>query len=331
MTEQQRLEELMKRLDRATAEAFLVYVAAIKSPAMIREVERLIAGNRIDDAIRIIDSHLSRFASVIPRNYTRVGESTVTSLEDTVRRLRPRIAISFDPAHPRAAAQMQRQALDLISRIGDDQRTSIRNALVEAFNEGAGPRQAARAYRSAIGLTDSQREAVKRYRSLLERGSVAALERGLADRRYSPGSDTLAARRDYMESLTPADIDRMVEAYERKYVKYRSEVIARTETTETVNAANEEAFAQTMEQAAIGDEYIERTWQYTHDPRTRDSHKTMRTRVVRGMNTRFVTGLGNSALRPGDPALPAEDKIQCRCVCVHRILRAEEVQTGNVS
>lgn len=325
MTERQRLEELMKRLDRATAEAFLTYVLTMKSPAMIREVERLIAGNRIDDAIRIIDTHLTRFASVIPRNYTRVGNSTVTSLESTIRRLQPRIAISFDPAHPRAAAQMQRQALDLISQIGNEQRTSIRNALAEALNDGAGPRQAARAYRSAIGLTDSQREAVKRYRELLERGSVVALERGLADRRYSPRSDTLAARRDYVESLTPADIDRMTEAYEKRYIKYRSEVIARTETTQTINAANEEAFAQTMEQAGIADDYIERTWQYTHDSRTRDSHSNMRTRVVRGMNTRFVTGLGNSALRPGDPALPAADKIQCRCTVTHRILRAEEV------
>ncbi len=325
MTERQRLEKLMKRLDRATAEAFLAYVLTMKSDAMIREVERLISGNRIDDAIRLIDSHLNRFASVIPRNYTRVGESTITSLEDTVRRLRPRIAISFDPAHPRAAAQMQRQALDLISRIGNEQRTSIRNALAEALNDGAGPRRAARAYRSAIGLTDDQRRAVNRYRELLERGSVAALERGLADRRYSPHSDTLAARRDYVESLTPADIDRMVAAYERKYIKYRSEVIARTETTQTINAANEEAFAQTMEQAGIADDYIERTWQYTHDPRTRDSHSKMRTRVVRGLNTRFVTGLGNSALRPGDPDLPAEDRIQCRCTVTHRILRAEEV------
>lgn len=323
--EQRRLEELMKRLDRATAEAFLAYVSVMKSPAMIREVERLIRANQINEAISLIDTHLTRFASVIPRNYTQVANSTVDALEPTIRRLRPRIAISFDPANPRAAAQMQRQSLGLISRIGDEQRTSIRNALTEALNDGAGPRQAARAYRSAIGLTDDQRLAVNRYRSLLEQGSVSALDRGLADRRFAPRSDTLAARRDYVESLTPSDIDRMVDAYERKYIKYRSEVIARTETTQTTNAANEEAFAQVTDQAGIGDEFVERTWQYTRDARTRDSHRNLTVGVVRGLNTPFVTGLGNRAMHPGDPSLPAADLIQCRCVSVHRILRAEEV------
>lgn len=324
-TERKRLEELMKRLDRSTAEAFLSYVATMKSPAMIREVERLIRLNQINEAVNLIDSHLRKFASVIPRNYTRVGESTVTSLESTIRRLRPRIAISFDPANPRAAAQMQRQSLSLISRIGDEQRRSIRNALTEALNDGAGPRQAARAYRSAIGLTDDQRRAVRRYRDLLEAGNVSALDRGLADRRFAPHSDTLAARKKYVEALTPSDIDRMTDAYERKYVKYRSELIARTETTKTVNAANDEAFAQVTDEAGIPDELIERTWQFTRDARTRDSHRNMQAQVVRGLNTPFVTGLGNQARYPADENLPAEDSIQCRCVVTHRILRADEV------
>jgi len=324
-TEQQRLEELMKRLDRATAEAFLAYVATMRSPAMIREVQRLLSVNQIEEAIRLIDTHLTRFASVIPRNYTRVAQSTVESLEPTIRRLRPRIAISFDPANPRAAAQMQRQSLDLVSRIGNEQRTAIRTALTEAFNDGAGPRQAARAYRDAIGLTDDQRRAVQRYRETLERGSVSALDAGLADRRFSPVGTSLADRKAYVEGLTAEDIDRMTEAYQRKYVRYRSEVIARTETTRTTNAANEEAFAQVADQAGIGDELIERTWQFTHDGRTRDSHRNMRVGVVRGLNTPFVTGDGNSALYPCDPSLPASDAIQCRCVATHRILRAEEV------
>lgn len=307
--EQKRLEELMKYLDRATAEAFLAYVSTMKSDAMIREVERLLRLDQITEAISLIESHLRKFATVIPANYTRVANSTITSLEG----IRPRIAITFNPAHPRAASDMSRQSLRLISDISNSQRESIRNALTEAFQEGAGPRQAARAYRDAIGLTETQRQAVNRYRALLEMGNSEALRRRLADKRFN------------LNDLDPSKIDRMVDAYTRNYVKYRSEVIARTETTETLNAANEEAFAQTMEQADIGDDYIERTWQFTHDGRTRDSHRNMTTRVVRGLQTPFVTGLGNRALRPGSPELPAEDKIQCRCTVTHRILRAEEV------
>lgn len=315
----------MKRLDRETAKAFLAYVATMKSVAMIREIERLIAANQVEEAIRIVDSHIRKFASVIPRNYSFVGNDTVASLEPTIRRLRPRIAISFDPAHPRAAAQMERQTLDLISRITDDQRTSVRNALTRAFQDGAGPRQAARAYRDAVGLTAKQHEAVRSYRALLEVGSVDALDRGLADRRYAPRSESLDARRDYVESLTSAEIDRMVEAYERKYIRYRAETIARTETTRTVNSANHEAFVQVMGESDIDDTRIERTWQFAHDARTRDSHRNLQTRVVIGLNTPFVTGLGNQAIVPGDESLPAEDVINCRCTVSHRILTLDEI------
>lgn len=321
MTEQQRLEDLMKRLDRATAEAFAAYVSIMKSDAMIREVERLLAANRVNDAINLVDSHIRKFASVITRNYTTVAESTITANGRYV----PRIAISFNPTHPRAVAQMNRQMLDLIQDISDNQRESIRDALAEAFQNGAGPRQAARAYRDAVGLTRKQLDAVKNYRRLLEAGSAQAFDRGLRDARFGPRDTSITARRAYLDSIDQSTIDKMVDAYEKKYLKYRAEVIARTESTRTVNEANDEAFTQTVEQAGFEDDQIESTWQYTHDSRTRDSHRNMQVRVVRGMNTPFVTGLGNRALRPGDPSLPAEDVIACRCLKTHRILRADEV------
>lgn len=318
--ERKRFEKLMKRLDRATAEAFLAYVATMKSAEVVLEIERLIAAGQIETAIGIVDSHIRKFASVIPRNYTLVGNDTITAVEPFMKRVRPSVAISFNPSHPRAAAQMERQTLSLISRIGNDQRTVVRDALSRSLMDGAGPRQAARAYRDVIGLTPKQVAAVQRYRALLEAGSVDALDRGLADRRYSPRVDTLDARRNYVERLTPAEIDKMVEAYQRKYVKYRAEVIARTETTRTLNEANGEAFAQTLEQAGISDDLVERTWQSSYDARTRDSHREMQDRVVVGMNTQFVTGLGNRADAPGDPNLPAEDVVNCRCVVTYRIL-----------
>src|SRR5690606_36287967 len=118
----------------------------MKSAEVVREIERLIASSNIAEAIALIESHIQKFAAVIPQNYTKVATSTVTHIEPTIRRLRPRVAITFNPAHPRAAAQMQRHTLDLISRIGEDQRTSIRNALSEALQGGANPRQAANAY-----------------------------------------------------------------------------------------------------------------------------------------------------------------------------------------
>lgn len=326
--EEDRLRKLMEYLDRATAEAFLAYVATMKSPTMLREIERLLSANQVEDAIDLANSHIRRFASVIPRNYTRVANEAVEAAVDPVRRIQPRIAVSFDPAHPRAAAAMRSQSLDLISRIGDEQRNSIRNALTEAFSSGAGPKQAARAYQSAIGLTENQRQAVKRYRGALERaqqGTSDILNRGLRDKRFDA-----AVKRAFEtgEALSQADIDRMVAAYERKYVQYRAEVIARTESAKSLNAANHEATEQVIEAAGFEDDYVERTWRFTHDSRTRDSHRNLRVGVVTGQNTRFVTGLGNSALYPLDPSLPAEDIILCRCVVTIRYKTRAEVEAA---
>lgn len=314
MTELERLEKLMKRLDRATAEAFLAYVATMKSPAMIREVERLITSGLIDDAINLVDSHIRKFAAVVPRNYTIVGESTVAAAEGTIRRIAPRIAISFDPAHPRAVAGMQRQSLDLINRIGNEQKAAIRSALTNAFQEGAGPRQAAIAFRDSIGLTEKQLQHVRNFRTVLENLQITeheALSRGLRDRRFDGRIERAIASG---EPLSKAEIDRMVAAYERKYIKYRTEVIARTESTRTLNSANREANLQVIDATGFTDEQVERTWNSTSDSRTRDSHRNMQVRVVTGIDTPYITGLGNRALHPLDNSLPAEDCIQCRCV-----------------
>lgn len=325
MTEHERLEELMKRLDRATAEAFAVYISTMRSDETIREVERLLRLNRINEAIDLVDSHIRKFASVIPRNYALVGNSTAASIEPTIR---PRIAISFDPAHPRAAAQMRQQSLELIREIGTSQRESIRNALTESFAAGDGPRQSARAYRDAVGLTEKQRQAVKNYRTLLETGNTEAFSRGLRDARFGPKDTSAAARSAYLDTLDQSQIDRMVEAYERKYLNYRAETIAQTETTRTLNEANEEAFAQTMEQAGLNDDWIERTWVSTKDKRTRDTHAQMIRRVVIGTQTPFITGGGFQMIRPGAEGAPASEVIRCRCTVIHRIRTAEEVAAG---
>lgn len=327
-SERKRLEELLKELDATTAAAFLEFVRNVRSPAMIREVERLLGVNQIDEAINLIDSHVRKFASVIPRNQTRVGISTVEAAESSIRRIQPRIAISFDPAHPRAAAAMQQQSLDVITRIGGEQKTAIRSALTEAFQEGANPRQAARVYRDSIGLTEKQLQHVKNYRSALQgaqNGVSDILNRGLRDKSFDG-----AVKRAFEsgERLSDAEIDRMVAAYEQRYIKYRSEVIARTESAKSVNAANHEATQQVMEAAGFEDDYIERTWQYTHDSRTRDSHRNLQKGVVIGQNTPFITGLGNSALYPLAGTLPKEDLIQCRCTVTVRYRTREEVEAA---
>ncbi len=85
---------------------------------------------------------------------------------------------------------------------------------------------------------------------------------------------------------------------------YRAERIARTETIRAFNFAHLTAFSQ----AKI--EYHQ--WIATRDDRVRDSHFATNGQVVK-VGEPFTLGSGAQALYPGDPSLPPEECINCRC------------------
>lgn len=89
----------------------------------------------------------------------------------------------------------------------------------------------------------------------------------------------------------------------------RATVIARTETIGALNAGRYDAFRAV---AADEDEALEMMWLATDDSRTRHTH-------VEAEGQRVPVGtpfrVGGAELRfPGDPAGPAKEVIQCRCV-----------------
>ena len=85
----------------------------------------------------------------------------------------------------------------------------------------------------------------------------------------------------------------------------RATMIARTETHMATVGTTKATYA------AAGIE--KNSWLTTMDGNERDWHGSIHGQIKR-MDEPFVTGLGNLLMFPGDPAGPAEDVIQCRCV-----------------
>lgn len=85
---------------------------------------------------------------------------------------------------------------------------------------------------------------------------------------------------------------------------YRTELIARTETTRASNAGSFNLFKN------WGIESKE--WLSTNDDRTRDSHIAMNGQVVK-IDKDFESGLGNKLSYPGDSKAPLADTANCRC------------------
>jgi len=91
----------------------------------------------------------------------------------------------------------------------------------------------------------------------------------------------------------------------------RANVIARTET-HTARTSTAMATMQRFETAyGIGPGVMRKQWQATNDPRTRPTHHEADGQSV-PFNEPFMVG-GFPGMYPGDPVLPPQEGIQCRC------------------
>lgn len=91
--------------------------------------------------------------------------------------------------------------------------------------------------------------------------------------------------------------------------RYRSNLIARTETHNAMTFANHAAAEST------GGITL-KEWVSAEDSRTRDSHRSLDGKKI-PMNEPFRTSEGIIINRPGDPNAPAKETINCRCVLMY--------------
>ena len=209
--------------------------------------------------------------------------------------------------------------MGLIQQITSDTRKTIKQVVTRGVNSGHNPIKVARTVNQTIGLTARQEAAVWNYRTALENKTRNALERALRDRRFD--SSVISAIENAKE-IPSAKIDKMVERYRERYVKYRAQTIARTEATRATNAGKQLLFEQAVQDGEIRRDQVRRFWIYTHDDKVRDSHAAIPDLNPDGvgLDEPFKTGLGNLAMFPGDPSLPPEDSVACRCATYDRIV-----------
>lgn len=312
---------LLDRLEAGLRGQFGLFVRDMKSDAVLKVVEDLLAQGDIESALGLLDAHIKRLAAAIPDAFTTAATEETAALAPQVAAIIPEVAVSFDPTNPVAADLMAQSKLEFIREFTDEQRQVVRQAIGDAFARGGGFKDAAGAFRDSIGLTQRQLAAVNNYRDLLERGSAEALNRQLRDRRFDP---TVERSVRGGKPPTPAQIDNMVERYRQRALASRAETIARTEGVRIASEARREAFRQTMEDAGITDDMVERTWRAVGDTRTRDTHRALSGTKVVGMDATYRSPSGATLRYPGDPQAPAAEVINCRCVETYRIkTRAE--------
>jgi hypothetical protein len=312
-TDAERVDELLTRQEREYRDAFLAFIAAVKSPTVTAQILAAIEEHGAEGAFGIVESYIGAMSAVVPRVFTDVGAATVEMIGEKI--VDNALALHFDPSLPRAAQILRESKLDLVTRFTEAQRDATRQALARAYEEGTGTVGSARAFRDSIGLNGPQEAAVANYRRMLIEGDRNALRRELRDRRYD---HSVARSADTGRALKPEQIDRMVEGYRRRTLQQRAETIARTEGVRATSQAALEGADQAAEQAGLQPSELEPIWNPTRDLRTRDWHASMagQKRNAQGV---FIDGHGNRLRYPGDPAAPAETVVNCRCALTFQI------------
>ncbi len=305
-----RIERLLDKAEPELQRAFLEIVEQLRDSATLTEIAVLIEGGRLQEALEIAARAGAEFAAAVNGVYVVAGVDTADLLRDKLEAI-----VSFDQTNQRAVDQMRQNRLRLIREFTENQVEATRQALTEGVTRGINPREQARMFRDSIGLTASQIRAVGNYRDALERGSLSALERQLRDRRFDR---TVRRAFEAGDSLTQDQIVRMTDRYRQRMLRYRSEVIARTEALQATHTGSEEMYSQAVDEGIVRADQLERKWNTASDSRVRDSHSTMNGQV-RGPNEPFVSGNGATLRYPGDLSAPASEVIQCRCVLSTRI------------
>lgn len=177
-------------------------------------------------------------------------------------------AMSFSVLNPSSVSFLQGYTFELVSGLTVILQETLRDIATRAFRDGLTVQQQARLIRQSIGLTPAQLRAVDNYRRMLESGDAGglreALTRELRDARFDSTLQRAAADGT---RLTRAQIERLVARYAERQLRYRAEMIARTETIRAANAGQVEAWRQAQQQGLLSST-VRQKWIVTKDERT---------------------------------------------------------------
>jgi len=299
-----RIRRLADRITPAFQVRFLKIVELIKDSATLAAIEELILVGRIDDALVITETTMLQLGRTWQEAFVLAGDETAELIGNSLG-----VTVNFDALNDGAIKAMQENKLRLVREFGTSQREATREALRAGVARGINPRDMAREFRGSIGLTQRQVQAVNNYRDMLHRLDRNALRRQLRDKRFDRTIDR-AIREG--KPLTGKQIDTMVERYRARYLKYRSEVIARTEALRVAHAGSDEMYRQAIENGTLQADALIQTWKTSNQKDRRPWHRSMHDQQ-RPFGEPFLSGLGNLLRYPGDPDAPGSETIQCKC------------------
>lgn len=334
--------EYMDLLDETRSKIREAYINAVTTKltaVQIGVMQDLIDRGDIEGAVAMLKLDNSLIDDVVDEiriAYRKSGQMAVEDLRPPpdIRKVRSAAFTFAVLGNPRAEQWLLEQSSRLIVEVVEQQRTLVRSVISESLGRGRNPRDVAiqvtgRLNRKTrkreggiVGLWSGQERWIENAQAELDNGQFAEyLSRRLRDRRF----DRTVIK--HMKAKTPIPLEtrkKMILAYRARALKYRGEVIGRTESLRSVNAAKLEGMEQVVENGGIKNrQNAKHEWQATlGSVRTRDTHKAAHGQV-RQIDEYFDIG-GFPMRYPGDPNGPPQESIQCRCTTISVVNWAAE-------
>lgn len=183
--------------------------------------------------------------------------------------------ISFDSTNPRIALWIKNNTAKQVTNITENGIKAIGNMVRRSFDEGLPYRQSAMLIRDSIGLNEKQGQALFNYHKNL-------VDQGVKGRR----------------------VEEMTERYSKELLKYRTEMIVRTESIRAVNYGQMELWNQAGDLGLVNLDRDEKEWVVTPDDALCEYCEPLSGMRVR-INGVFDSELGSVSAPPLHPA--------CRC------------------
>lgn len=228
---------------------------------------------------------------------------------------RARLGVSFNVLNPRAVDAARHLDTTVIQTLKAGVRQTVREHVAAGVAAGLPPSTIARELRDVIGLAPNQAAAVRSFRDALEVGERRALTRGLRDRRFD--ATLRRALAPGGPGLSGAQVDRMTDAYRRRFIAWNANTNARTAAGDAVKLGRSMAWQDAAAAGFIPEDRLMRRWATVLDGRERPEHHDMNGELVPAGDP---YSNGDSYAGEGDP-------FNCRCMDVFFVAR-EPVEAG---
>lgn len=293
------------KYDLRIREALNIVWENVRRSESLANLEYIIETQGISGLLPILDTLPDELSAQL----RPVVENAIAESGRVVVQVLPKAAVTapvvFSLVNPRVGAYINNYVGQMIREVSDETVKAVQIAVNQGVITGRNPRQIARDFRSSIGLTSRQEQTVQRLRAALEKGEAGYVN-SLTTVTDSAKNAVSAGK------LSESQIDKIVEQTRLRYVKQRTETIARTESLRATSVGQDLAIREGQITGAISNELLKR-WLYRHDTRTRDAHISAgETNGWIPMNRPFSTPLG-PLMFPRDPNGSASNTINCRC------------------